>query len=93
MQLVENDMIVGLGTGSTAALAIEVLARRHGQGLRFVDIPTSERTASQAAAAGIPLTSFEANGPAAPACTTVLLRARAALREDADALLPGHRYR
>jgi hypothetical protein len=61
VQLVENDMVVGLGTGSTAALAIEVLAQRHGQGLRFVDIPTSERTASQAAAAGIPLTSFEAN--------------------------------
>jgi ribose 5-phosphate isomerase A len=58
VQLVENDMVVGLGTGSTAAFAVEALARRHRQGLRFAGIPTSERTAAQARAAGIPLTSF-----------------------------------
>jgi ribose 5-phosphate isomerase A len=58
VQLVENDMIVGLGSGSTAAFAVEALARRHRQGLRFVGIPTSERTATQARAADIPLTSF-----------------------------------
>jgi ribose 5-phosphate isomerase A len=56
--LVQDGMIVGLGTGSTAAFAIEALARRHRQGLRFVAIPTSERTAAQAVAASIPLTSF-----------------------------------
>jgi ribose 5-phosphate isomerase A len=56
--LVQDGMVVGLGTGSTAAFAIEALARRHRQGLRFVGIPTSEHTAAQAAAAGIPLTSF-----------------------------------
>ena len=49
VQLVENDMVVGLGSGSTAAFAVEALARRHRQGLRFVGIPTSERTAAQAA--------------------------------------------
>ena len=58
VQLVENDMVVGLGSGSTAAFAVEALARRQRQGLRFVGIPTSERTAAQAAAANIPLTSF-----------------------------------
>src|SRR5262245_63740814 len=58
VQLVENNMVVGLGSGSTAAFAVEALARRHRQGLRFVGIPTSERTAAQAKAAGIPLTSF-----------------------------------
>ena len=58
VELVENGMVVGLGTGSTAAFAVEALARRHRQGLRFVGIPTSERTAAQAKAAGIPLTSF-----------------------------------
>src|SRR5580704_14028159 len=58
VQLVENDMVVGLGTGSTAAFAVEALAERHRQGLRFIGIPTSERTAAQATAAGIPLTSF-----------------------------------
>ncbi len=56
--LVQDDMVVGLGTGSTASFAVEALGRRHRQGLRFVGIATSERTAAQAAAAGIPLTSF-----------------------------------
>jgi ribose 5-phosphate isomerase A len=56
--LVEDGMVVGLGTGSTAAFAVDALAERHRQGLRFVAIPTSERTAAQATAAGIPLTSF-----------------------------------
>ncbi|WP_366842331.1 ribose-5-phosphate isomerase RpiA [Reyranella sp.] len=59
--LVENDMVVGLGTGSTASFAIAALARRHAEGLRFVGLPTSERTAAQARAAGIPLTSFSAH--------------------------------
>jgi ribose 5-phosphate isomerase A len=58
VELVEQDMVVGLGTGSTAAFAIEALARRRRQGLRFVGIATSERTATQATAAGITLTSF-----------------------------------
>jgi ribose 5-phosphate isomerase A len=56
--LVDHGMVVGLGSGSTAALAIEALARRHRQGLRFMGIPTSDRTAAQAVAAGIPLTTF-----------------------------------
>jgi ribose 5-phosphate isomerase A len=56
--LVEDGMVVGLGTGSTAFFAVEALARRHAQGLRFVGIPTSQRTGTQASAAGIPLTSF-----------------------------------
>jgi ribose 5-phosphate isomerase A len=58
VKLVEDGMVVGLGTGSTAAFAIEALAARHRQGLRFLGIATSERTASQAAKANIPLTSF-----------------------------------
>jgi len=58
VELVTQDMVVGLGSGSTAAFAIEALAERHRQGLRFVGIPTSDRTAAQAAAADIPLTSF-----------------------------------
>jgi ribose 5-phosphate isomerase A len=58
VQLVRDGMVVGLGTGSTATFAVEALARRHREGLRFVGIPTSERTAAQAKAANIPLTSF-----------------------------------
>jgi ribose 5-phosphate isomerase A len=58
VELVQDGMVVGLGTGSTAAFAVEALVRRHRQGLRFVGIPTSERTAAQARAGGIPLSSF-----------------------------------
>jgi ribose 5-phosphate isomerase A len=58
VELVEQNMVVGLGSGSTAAFAIEMLALRHRQGLRFIGIPTSDLTAARAAAAGIPLTSF-----------------------------------
>ncbi len=58
VELVEEGMVVGLGTGSTAAFAVDALARRHRQGLHFVGIPTSERTAAQAREAGIPLTMF-----------------------------------
>ena len=58
VELIENGMVVGLGTGSTASFAIESMARRHREGLRFVGIPTSERTAALAANAGIPLASL-----------------------------------
>jgi ribose 5-phosphate isomerase A len=58
VELVQDGMIVGLGTGSTAAFAVEALAKRHRRGLGFLGIPTSERVAGQAAAAGIQLTSF-----------------------------------
>ena len=54
-------MVVGLGTGSTAALAVEELAHRLFQGeLRdIVGIPTSNATHQQAVLLGIPLTTLE----------------------------------
>ncbi|HTA69273.1 MAG TPA: ribose-5-phosphate isomerase RpiA [Bryobacteraceae bacterium] len=52
---VANGMIVGLGSGSTAALAVGALGKRVQEGLRITGIPTSERTASQARALEIPL--------------------------------------
>ena len=55
---VEDGMVVGLGTGSTAALMIDALGRRVAAGLRMLGIPTSERSAAQARALGIPLTDF-----------------------------------
>ncbi len=60
--LVQQDMVVGLGTGSTAKFAVDALARRRREGLRFVGVPTSERTAAQAKAAGIPLASIGKRG-------------------------------
>ena len=56
--LVADGMVVGLGTGSTAAFAVSALGRRVSQGLRIVGIPTSEHTAAQAQGLGIPLTTL-----------------------------------
>ena len=57
--LVEDGMVVGLGTGSTARFAISAIGRRVAEeGLRILGIPTSDRTAEQARAEKIPLTTF-----------------------------------
>jgi ribose 5-phosphate isomerase A len=57
--LVEDGMVLGLGTGSTAAYFLAALGRRLAEdGLRIKGIPTSEQTASQARSLRIPLTSF-----------------------------------
>jgi ribose 5-phosphate isomerase A len=58
VKLVESGMIVGLGTGSTAALAIDALGRRVKDGLRIVGIATSEHTARQARGLGISISSL-----------------------------------
>src|SRR5499427_10592775 len=55
---VEDGMVLGLGTGSTAAFVVEGLAARVADGLRVVGIPTSERTATQARRLGIPISTF-----------------------------------
>ena len=54
-QLVEPRMVVGLGTGRTAAYAVRALAERMRAGLRFAGVPTSEDTARLATELGIPL--------------------------------------
>jgi ribose 5-phosphate isomerase A len=55
---VEDGMVVGLGTGSTAAFVVEGLAARVARGLQVVGVPTSERTAAQARRLGIPIATF-----------------------------------
>jgi ribose 5-phosphate isomerase A len=55
---VEDGMVLGLGTGSTAAFVVEGLAARVAAGLRVVGIPTSERTAAQARRLGIEIATF-----------------------------------
>jgi ribose 5-phosphate isomerase A len=57
--LVTDGMLVGLGSGTTAALAVNALGRRVREGLRIVGIPTSESTAARARALGIPLTTLD----------------------------------
>ena len=59
--LVEDGMIVGLGTGSTAAFVIEALGRRWQEGLRFTAIPTSKRSAALAGGTGIELSDLAAH--------------------------------
>ena len=58
---VASGMVLGLGTGSTAALAVEAIGRRLAAGelSDIVGIPTSTRTRDQAQSLGIPLTTLE----------------------------------
>jgi ribose 5-phosphate isomerase A len=56
--LVEDGMIVGLGSGTTAAIAVDAIGRR---GLRIAGIPTSEKTAELARRCGIALSTLAAN--------------------------------
>lgn len=53
--LIEDGMVVGLGTGSTAKFAVEAIGARVRAGLKILGIPTSEQTAAQARSLGIPL--------------------------------------
>jgi ribose 5-phosphate isomerase A len=53
--LVENGMVVGLGSGTTAALAVRALGRRVAAGLDIIGVPTSEKTAALARELGIKL--------------------------------------
>lgn len=55
---VADGMVVGLGTGSTAAFVVEGLGARVAGGLRMVGIPTSERTAAHARRLGVPIATF-----------------------------------
>jgi ribose 5-phosphate isomerase A len=59
VELIEDGMTVGLGTGSTAYYMVERLgARVREEGLRVRGVPTSLRTEEQARRLGIPLATF-----------------------------------
>jgi len=55
---IESGMLVGLGTGSTAAFAISALGRRIREGLRVTTVGTSRATEAAARAAGIAMLDF-----------------------------------
>jgi ribose 5-phosphate isomerase A len=57
--LVEDGMILGLGTGSTAKLAVDALGQRVKNGLRVIGIPTSEYTGQQARSLGIEISTLD----------------------------------
>lgn len=56
---VSDGMRLGLGTGSTAAHFVDLLGERVRAGLSVICVPTSEVTARQASALGIPLTTLD----------------------------------
>ena len=59
VSFVENDMVVGLGTGSTAYWAIEMIGDKVKKGeLKIKAIATSKRSEDQAMSLGIPILSF-----------------------------------
>jgi len=59
-QRVQSGMIVGLGTGSTAAFAIAELGRRQREeGLTIIGVPTSFSAAVQAKQEGIPIRTID----------------------------------
>jgi len=57
--MVQDGMIIGLGTGSTVYYMIERLSVRVREGLRISGIPTSYQTAIRAREYGIPLTTLD----------------------------------
>ncbi|MBT7461875.1 MAG: ribose 5-phosphate isomerase A [Waddliaceae bacterium] len=57
--LIEDGMVVGLGTGTTATAFIESLSERCRGGLRITAVATSEATADLARSLGITLVSIE----------------------------------
>ena len=58
---IRSGMIVGLGTGSTAAHFIRELGAKVRAGLKVAGIPTSEESQRLAEEVGVPLTSFKEN--------------------------------
>src|SRR5947207_7045290 len=56
---VKPGMVLGLGTGSTARLFLEGVARLVAGGMDLKGVPTSLATAEAAKDLGVPLTSFE----------------------------------
>lgn len=59
IELVEDGMVLGLGTGSTAARFVDLVAERVRGGLKVVCVPTSEATRLQAERLGIPLATLD----------------------------------
>ena len=59
LDLVEDGMRLGLGTGSTAAHFVDGVGAKVAQGLQVICVPTSEATRIQAERLQIPLTTLD----------------------------------
>jgi ribose 5-phosphate isomerase A len=58
--LLEDGMLVGLGSGSTAELTVTAIGKRIAEGLKITGVSTSEKTARLAESLRIPLTTLDA---------------------------------
>ena len=61
VEYVEDGMVVGLGTGSTAEFAIRALGERVAAGLAIVAVPTSQASAQLGGELGIEIRTLEQN--------------------------------
>jgi ribose 5-phosphate isomerase A len=59
LELVDDGMVLGLGTGSTAAYFVKLLAERVQAGLNVSGAPTSEATEKLARECGVPIIDFK----------------------------------
>jgi ribose 5-phosphate isomerase A len=60
---VESGMRLGLGTGTTAEVFLELLAEKISSGLKVIGAATSKRTEAKACALGIPLDDLDRLAP------------------------------
>jgi ribose 5-phosphate isomerase A len=63
LDYVSEGMKLGLGTGTTAEVFLELLSPRVRGGLKLLCVPTSEKTAAKARALGFTLASLDELGP------------------------------
>ena len=63
LEYVTDGMKLGLGSGSTAEMFVEMLAPRIRGGLKLLCVPTSERTAEKARKLGVTLASLDDLAP------------------------------
>lgn len=64
LEFVQSGMVLGLGSGSTAKIFVDLLGEKlkSGELKDIVGIPTSEATAEQAESLGIPLSTVDEHG-------------------------------
>jgi len=59
VELVKDGMVIGLGSGSTAEIAIRILGEKVKKGLQVVGVPTSLKSEEIARASGVRLATLE----------------------------------
>ena len=55
VKLIKNGMVVGLGTGSTAKIAVDIIGQKLSKDFQIIGMPTSIKTKNQAESLGIKL--------------------------------------